>query len=75
MRRIRAATLAAVFLPNAGVACLECRPSVDAGIYNAQFVENAAKMVLPAGLLIAIGLAFGLSDKVSFWRNQHGSTD
>ena len=43
-------------LPAASHACAVCRPKVQATIHNADYSANAALLLLPVALLLALGL-------------------
>ena len=43
-------------VPGIGQACAVCRPQVQAGIHNAAYVANLGLLLLPAGLLLALGV-------------------
>lgn len=44
-------------LESAAMACPQCRPLVQAGIYNPAFALNFGLLMLPLGLLIGLSLA------------------
>ena len=57
-RLIIAFALVCFWLSNAPAsACPGCRPTVEAGVYNGQFVANLGVLLLPLALLCAVGVA------------------
>jgi hypothetical protein len=54
--------IAALLLPSvAASACPACRPVVEAGIYNADFIANFGLLILPiAAILLLAGVAYKL---------------
>jgi hypothetical protein len=46
-------------------ACPVCRPKVEAGIYAADYVPRLLLVLLPAFLLLALGLGLFYWDKIS----------
>ena len=46
-------------------ACPVCRPKVAAGIHNAQYTQHLLLVLLPAVLLLALGLGLYYWDKLA----------
>ena len=50
-------------LATAALACVECRPDVQAGIFDGSFGRNLAAMLSPLLVLVGIGLLSGYLEK------------
>ena len=46
------------------LACTQCRPGVESGVYNRDFAANLSVLVLPIAVLFVIGIAIHFSDAI-----------
>ena len=56
------------------LACPQCRPSVEAGVYNQQFTANLFVLVLPVAVLFAMGAGLHYSDVIMSMLRKHRET-
>jgi hypothetical protein len=54
-----------LLLTGPAAACPVCRPKVAAGIHNAQYSQHLLLVLLPAVLLLALGLGLYYWDKLA----------
>ena len=66
MRALLMRALAALVLlaPTLGEACPVCRPRVQAAIHTPDYAANVALLLLPVGILQALGLALYWADQL-----------
>lgn len=46
------------------LACTQCRPNVESGVYNREFATNLSVLLLPVAVLFVIGIAIHFSDAI-----------
>ena len=46
------------------LACTQCRPNVESGVYNREFAANLSILLLPVAILFVIGFAIHFSDAI-----------
>jgi hypothetical protein len=56
--------LSAIFFSTSAWACPSCRPAVESGVYNQNFVANLLLLLLPLAVLGAIGIGIHFSDAI-----------
>lgn len=73
MRSISAGLAASALFFNGTAlwACPQCRPVVNAGVYNQDFGENLFLVLLPLAVLFVIGVGIHFSDAIVVKLRRH----